>query len=325
MSVVKIPKDVAERILLCLVGGRYIGFSAERLVDDAYSWWDAVRRAPTPPHNRKIYDAVNGYFSEHKRGILELEELQSALASGLTTPKRDMLQDKALLDKIIEILKNAGARNVISGNTLKALRYALLLPEETAGLVERLRRKEMSCSGCGHPFMDGEVVTFRAQDPPGFVCASCYLPTVISCTYPGCEAHVALPPAFRKNAEKAVCPAHKGGDEKPKATNRPTENAIVDRLRGAATRIRADRPEHPPIPDHFRGLAGVPTRGGITGGGITLQTLQTAADQITQPLATTRWNPAVGRWDLPQHFGVITDEVAPVEVPEQEGGQTDEP
>ncbi len=95
--------------------------------------------------------------------------------------------DKNLLDQIVLCLQMPYSRNVLSGDALRRLRQALLLPSEQAGLNARLTAREMSCSQCGIPLHDRESVTIMrtGDNAQTLVCHRCSSPHHVPCA--SCE------------------------------------------------------------------------------------------------------------------------------------------
>lgn len=94
---------------------------------------------------------------------------------------QDRPSDKDLIDTIVRLLQLPFARNRFNGETLNNLKTALLLPDEAAGLKEKLQRQEWYCT-CGHKFESGEMGTIVSDHRTTvMVCANCTFPTRIAC------------------------------------------------------------------------------------------------------------------------------------------------
>lgn len=95
--------------------------------------------------------------------------------------------DKDLIDTIVRTIQLPHCRSMLSGEALNNLRRALLLPDELAGLNERLKAEELSCCGCGKRLATREMVTIvndggdRNNRAVSLLCAGCYLPEYIAC------------------------------------------------------------------------------------------------------------------------------------------------
>lgn len=107
------------------------------------------------------------------------EELHDILAS----PSRS--QDGDLIDLMVKILQLPHVRNIISGDTLAALRRGLLLPNEMGGLIERLRKRSMSCMNCAHEFGHYEALVMlpaiEGRNESALYCLACYKPALVMC------------------------------------------------------------------------------------------------------------------------------------------------
>lgn len=100
----------------------------------------------------------------------------------------DSRKEGDLIDRLVRALGLPYSRNVIGGSTMDALKKALLLPEELAGLNKRLTEKEKSCGMCGHNMERGDLASIF-YDGTGYiiVCANCSTPSHLPCGYCGTE------------------------------------------------------------------------------------------------------------------------------------------
>lgn len=113
-----------------------------------------------------------------------------------------------LLDQIVRAIQLPYARNVISGESMRRLRSAILLPSEQAGLVSRLRQREMACSNCGIALHDRESVTLLAGVDGSLTtiaCHRCTPPTSVPCV--SCEQVAALSTKAMNAMSRMQCPA----------------------------------------------------------------------------------------------------------------------
>lgn len=110
-----------------------------------------------------------------------------------------------LVDQIVRALQLPWGRNVLSGQSMQRLRAAVLLPSEQAGLLARLRAKEMSCTTCGAPFHDHESVTMRvySDGTQGIECHRCVPPVHIPCV--SCGETVELSDKAMKAMSRMQC------------------------------------------------------------------------------------------------------------------------
>lgn len=102
---------------------------------------------------------------------IDVKKLLEGLEDRLAGRPDRAVAEASLIDKMIEVLRQPYATNVLSGKMLGALRNALLLPEESGPFLERLREKEMGCTTCGCPLIVGEL-SVRGEN--GFCCTACH-------------------------------------------------------------------------------------------------------------------------------------------------------
>ena len=132
--------------------------------------------------------ALHGYEEYNKSVVGLIRTLSGILRS------KKAVGEKDLLDAIVEVLNLPYGRNALSGGAYDRLVDALLIPSETAGLVRKLRAREISCCGCGHQFAVGEIGTIiPAERREGVVihCVTCSSPDTIRCKK--CEGSLPLP------------------------------------------------------------------------------------------------------------------------------------
>jgi hypothetical protein len=168
-----------------------------------------------------------------------------------------MRKESDLIDELVRTLQLPFARNVLSGDTLKRLRNAILLPSEQGGLLHRLRAREMACAGCGTDFHDSESITFSNQEGAiALFCHRCVRPASVSCA--GCETTANLSEKAITAMSKMLCPAclaKKTAGQTltpPKGTS--TSSPLPTFSTGRAGRIFSDTPfaagvaERVPVP-----------------------------------------------------------------------------
>lgn len=131
------------------------------------------------------YDISAGNFSEDQ--IETLSFARSSLSSHAITldqiieelivqiEQNDLKESDAdLVDTIVRILQLPYARQMLSGEGLKQLRRAILLPEEASGLLARLEQLEKTCATCGHTFQGGELMVLKERNTDRtFHCTKC--------------------------------------------------------------------------------------------------------------------------------------------------------
>ena len=72
----------------------------------------------------------------------------------------------------------------MSGEIMDNLKRALLLPDELAGLKEKLAAEELHCIGCGHKFAHHEmgiVCVQREERGASVMCSNCVTPEKVAC------------------------------------------------------------------------------------------------------------------------------------------------
>lgn len=137
-----------------------------------------------PPHEegeardraRFMHDLMEG------PDVGTLQEIMDAIYIQLRDEQRDDKTNMDLIDEIVRTLGLPFCRNTLSGETINRLRKAILLPDERAGLVKRLRERSMSCSNCGHQFHNGEMGTLYYDGREHVIlCTNCHRPTQVAC------------------------------------------------------------------------------------------------------------------------------------------------
>jgi hypothetical protein len=170
----------------------------------AGSTWKEIRTTlkNTPPDNLSenvLRALAELFYSDHLVTVdlnKNLEEIAALLVSKLRA--KDGAAD--LIEQVAAVLKAPYARNALSGEHLTGLRDALLLPDERAGLVDRLKKQEMFCAGCGNRLVPGELLTLSGGfDSSVVTCARCNTPSVAGC----CKGrHSSIHPGLRKAVQK---------------------------------------------------------------------------------------------------------------------------
>lgn len=183
----KFYKPTIDQMLLLAIYERdYVGHSlqdiAERVRHQGFS---------ASPAGRRQADLFNG---ARKSVVTDksasLNELIDLLFKKLDEDVRGR-GEQDLVDRIVQVLQLPYARNTLSGDTLRRLRQAILLPGEMGGLMARLERKEMSCINCGQNLHMGESVTITQNEhgETTLSCHRCSTPTSVSCA----SCHEAAP------------------------------------------------------------------------------------------------------------------------------------
>lgn len=227
------------------------------LQDRGYSMTD-VRRSVTDewggrpnPHNKAqagdAFPIVQQALMNLEDGSIPEESLPSLFETVVSVLKSKGKVPGDLIDMLVDVLKGPHARSVLSGQTLILLRKVLLLPEETAGLIERLKKREMSCVNCGHDFLSGEAASVYAErDMTALYCYSCYNPSWVKCYK--CMGSAPIPAKFRdgiqgvRTCEDCKNPKKKEEEEKKEEGGEIAEGGLFNAgMRGIPILPRAGR------------------------------------------------------------------------------------
>ncbi len=158
---------------------------------------------------RVLEDHPAGRINEG-RDLLQVFNQELEQDGGPRGPVQDHTGE--LIELIAGVLMEADSRNVIGGDTLEALRRAVLLPREYATAKRLINEKARFCSTCGHQFADMEIASFYRG---AMMCVDCLIPTTVGCRQ--CKRQLALPNALQRIIPKLrkECPHCKEG-VKPK-------------------------------------------------------------------------------------------------------------
>lgn len=185
-------RQFAEQVLCALLflrdrAGDSFGPIHEHVV---VSWRreDGRNRFHNDGQAANLIHTVN-FLTERNDFEMNLSEMITTLGDQIRAAQNSIgsSQDKDLLDAIVRVTGLPYARNRMSGDVLESLKKALLLPDEIAGLKERLGREEMHCTTCGKKFMNGEMGSFiNERGRSSVMCTNCYHPVWIAS---GCQKH----------------------------------------------------------------------------------------------------------------------------------------
>lgn len=152
---------------------------------------------------------------------LRIEEVCEILAKCLNAGGA-AAGDGDLVDAIARAIQSPYALNALSGAALEALRNALLLPQELAGLQSRLSAQEMSCNECGKLFLPGEIAVLGYTPGRGqasrFLCTRCQPPQSTACVKCKIGANVPASPKLLKYLKTCTCAGCKVEDTSAVAT-----------------------------------------------------------------------------------------------------------
>lgn len=131
-----------------------------------------------------------------------------------------------LIDQIVRILQFPYGRNILTGDHLRHLRSALLLPSEQAGLLARLRQREMSCSQCGTALHNLESVTLHVDgnNTQSIVCHRCAAPNSVPCA--SCAEVAALSTKAMNAMSRMQCPHCQEAKAPKKAPPSPADELV---------------------------------------------------------------------------------------------------
>lgn len=230
---IRLMNNVAERLLMCLVWVNDAELTPKQINKNAYDRYYGTKKSLTGQEvqtGRVIREILDHYGLG--AGPTPAEMIDIIVAS-LQAQHDETRKDGDLIDLIVDTLKLQNAKNVLAGGNIDALRKAILLPSERATALETIRIREMSCSGCGRKFLDGEMTAYSTTE--GFQCFQCWNPTQLPCREPDCDASIPIPPKLVKGLDQVrKCVHH---TKKPGAPDvAPTPPDIVP-LEAAVARL----------------------------------------------------------------------------------------
>lgn len=246
---IKIQRDLAE-LLLCVVAKLLEVPTADRasLFESGYYAARNTLSAQGLKHTSVLFGIA-------QQG-LDTPNFEEAFAELVAALRGSETSSASALEAVVDILSSPHSRNILSGENLRRLKQAILMPSDLTKVSEAMK-KELSCSFCGKPFVSNEMVT--AQDSGGgmvFCCAHCYTPSYSPCMHGGgrCKEVVEVDREnLRKLLAKNKCDIHSGKPAKPNLVSAADLANQHDRLgRPAAVRFAAT--PHPP-PDPLFGAA----------------------------------------------------------------------
>lgn len=249
---VRVYRLLLRQVLVCLMYVYISGItSMNRMQRGVQDYLRNTRRGAFPlgsPFNDpEVIEAAR--FALDDITLHGHEEYNKSLAGLIRTlagilRSKNPMGEKGLLEAIVEVLNLPYGRNALSGSAYDRLVDALLIPSETAGLVRRLRARELACCGCGHQFADAEIGTIvvgRQQEGIVILCANCSSPGAIRCKR--CEGSLPLPKRLFNaiRSKTLVCESCKSG----------AGNEAVGRLDYPGEPME-NRPEPPTMPRFVR-------------------------------------------------------------------------
>jgi hypothetical protein len=138
-----------------------------------------------------------------------IDDLARYLTDQLYT--EEPLDEGNLVDIIADIIQTDHGRSVLSGDGLRALRDAILLPSERARFLSELR-SSLCCTGCGRKFSQWEMATITGSGAETSIqCVRCAKPQVVACGTRKCSKVVAITQTFLRWLNKnSPCEEHSG-------------------------------------------------------------------------------------------------------------------
>lgn len=234
---VKLYRDQAQRLLVLLAGMLHARTEAgarvwdQAVADYVRHWVNAHPDSPVAAHIGSVNwrDALEDAFDD--------PELLSNIHEQLAATSGSAKGDTTLVDTIVEILglPYGGAR--LSGETMTALRKAILRPSEIAQF-RKLAQNSFACDQCGHSFTNSEVCVVRRETDHHVRvrCIRCEVPTYAVCKACGGSANISEAAQLALTSGALVTCSCKG---KGKKAPEPSTATIPD----SVLRARPNRPD----------------------------------------------------------------------------------
>lgn len=205
----KLPTHVLNETLVMLVWMHNQGYTTRDIW--ASSGSRSYRHAGRT--NEMIYNLIRNQTAPNYSFTNLIEYIEQAINEQEIMPGSE--KTGMLVDMIADILQGAFGRNGLAGNTLEALRKAVLRPEELVALKDAMLKHELACNRCGAAFTNTQLVIYmsgngedRQLKQPYMLCSRCAAPTAASCA--NCGKAVLLSKKDSTFLRKVLCPAHDG-------------------------------------------------------------------------------------------------------------------
>ena len=130
-------------------------------------------------YNSMVLDEVVAEADVTKEGSRSLRDM----IAGLQAQLNDEGTDVSLIAGIVRLFQFPFLGNRLSFGTLSKLRRAILLPSELNGLLEDLRKSELTCSNCGGMLYDGQLIVLSSKQGHQLFCVNCMGPTCVTCKH----------------------------------------------------------------------------------------------------------------------------------------------
>ena len=130
-------------------------------------------------YSSAVLDEVVAEADVTKEGPRSLREM----TAGLQAQLNDEGTDVSLIAGIVRLLQFPFLSNRLSLGTLSKLRQAILLPSELNGLLEDLRKAELTCSSCGSVLNHEQLIVLSSKQGHQLFCLNCMGPTCVTCKH----------------------------------------------------------------------------------------------------------------------------------------------
>lgn len=289
----KLYRPHAEQLLLAAT---YLRYRRPDTLEDVLG--NLRNQIVNGANNQTILNNARKGFHAPPQGEHWLDSALKQLFQGLSDDGNGR-GESDLVDQIVRAIQLPFSRNVMSGEAMRRLRAAILLPSEQAGLTQRLRQREMSCGQCGIALHDRESVTITVDGggTQSIACHRCIAPTSVPCA--SCTEVAALSSKAMNAMSRMQCPACQ---EAKKEKKHPDPNA------SEGVGVAAPTPRAVPW------ITGRPGR--AVGAPIPANLRGTELDAATLPATRTGWNDPilVGNANaIPAGTGWDTETIAPLD------------
>lgn len=212
MSTVKVKREVIERLVLICGYLQHQGFGGAQLLDDAMRMKILGVDTPRTTLRFTYSDGIS-----HRSPYTKFQDIIAHMVEQLDLPENvSESHHPTLINTIVDLLTGSYSKNVLAGSNLKALRKAVLFPDELVKVAESAR-KDLACASCGKSLHNGEVTTaILNEEATVFVCSICQVPALGSCRHRNpqtgayCESSVELDQKLvTKLLGKTDCGTHK--------------------------------------------------------------------------------------------------------------------
>lgn len=217
----KFYRPHGEQLLLATTYLRMKGSPIEDVLQGARNF-----PTNTPQHQEVLNNARRGFKMAHA-GQHWLDDVIKQLFEALSADANGR-GESDLIDQIVRVLQMPYGRNILTGDRIRALRSAILLPSEQAGLTHRLRQREMSCSQCGIALHNEESVTLVVSpndSSQSIVCHRCHAPHSVPCA--SCAETASLSTKAMNAMSRMQCPTCQEAKTPKKAPPSPGDAEVT--------------------------------------------------------------------------------------------------